>query len=153
MGENMTIFLVTDFSLFDRLGRQKCQNYWKIVKIDHIIRNFFQTMLILGIIHCLRDSSVYGWYMVKIWRYSLWPIFLYLIDCDAKNAKIGEKWSKLVGGSDSLIAGRWSGGFVSQTHAKRKTIATLTHIIPRGTVVPKPFKTVYQGQIWSKNGF
>ena len=85
IGENMKIFLVACFSLFHRLWRQKCQNCWKIVKIDHIIRNFYPTTRILEIIHCLRVSSVYGWKLVKIWRYSLWPIFLYLIDCDAKN--------------------------------------------------------------------
>ena len=27
---------------------------------------------------------------MKIWRYSLWPIFFYLIDCDTENAKIVE---------------------------------------------------------------
>ena len=61
IGENMKIFLVANFSLFDRLWRQKCQNCWKMVKIRHIIRIFYKTKLISGIIHCFIFSSIYGW--------------------------------------------------------------------------------------------
>ena len=61
IGENMTINLVANFSLFDRLWRQKWQNCWKIIKIDHINRTFYQTTFILGIIHCFIGSSIYGW--------------------------------------------------------------------------------------------
>ena len=42
IGKNLKIFLVADFSLFDRLWRQKCRNWWKMVKIDHIIQFFLQ---------------------------------------------------------------------------------------------------------------
>ena len=60
------------------------QNFYKTELIDHIIQNFYKTKLILGIIHCFMFSSIYKWKLVKIWRYSLWPICLYLIDCDTK---------------------------------------------------------------------
>ena len=52
----------------------------------------------------------------------------------------------------AITYNEWAVGFFSNCeYHKQRNLSNLSHVIPRGTVIPQPFKTVYQRQISSKN--